>query len=82
MIILVIMEGDDSDSEIVMMKFWPVIMKAIPEVVVMVMQIIMVVMGYDNGDNGGVEVAMAKFLLVIIEVMHKGCGGGDNAIGK
>ena len=42
----------------------------------MVMQIIMVVMRYDDGDNGGVEVAMARFLLVIIEVMHKGCGGG------
>ena len=50
-IIVVIMEGDDSDSEIVMMKFWSVIMKAIPEVVVMVMQIIMVVMGYDSGDK-------------------------------
>ena len=45
----------------------------------MVMQIIMVVMRYDDGDNGGVEVAMAKFLLVIIEVMHRGCGGGDDA---
>ena len=48
-IIVVIMEGDDSDSKIVMMKFWSVIMKALPEVVVM--QIIMVVMGYDNGDK-------------------------------
>ena len=27
-----------------------------------------------------VEVAMARFLLVIIEVMHRGCGGGDDAI--
>ena len=30
-IILVIMEGDDSDSKIMMMKFWSVIMEAMPE---------------------------------------------------
>ena len=30
-IIVVIMEGDDSDSKIMMMKFWSVIMEAMPE---------------------------------------------------